>query len=65
MPRQTDLSGSFNISVPVPSELYPFREEIYDYKAFFDRQNPAFGKMNKKTVTHILIFSCIAKDISD
>ncbi len=34
MPRQTDLSGGFNFTVP--SELHPFREEIYDYNAFFE-----------------------------
>ncbi len=34
MRRQTELLGGFNIRVP--SILYPFKEEIYDYNAFFE-----------------------------
>ncbi len=47
MLHQTDLSGVFII--PLPSKLYPFLEEIYDYNALFetnfDRQKPTLGKM--------------------
>ena len=49
MTRQTNLSGGFNI--PVPSKLYPFREEKYDCNVLFEillrQEKPAFGKMNK------------------
>jgi hypothetical protein len=49
---QADLSRFNN---PLPSVS----------KSNFDRQKPALQKCTKQTVTPILIFSCIAKDISD